>query len=203
MASFADRIIGHYERHACAWDTDRREGVWSDKPWHDRFISVLPTRAKVLDLGCGGGEPVALNMASCGIQVSGVDASPTLISLCRERMPHEEWIVADMRSLSLGAIFDGILAWDSFFHLAPDDQRHMFDVFARHSGDRTILMFNGGPSSGEAIGDYRGEPLYHASLGSEEYEAQLSRIGFQVIAHAVEDRSAGGRTAWLAQRIST
>ncbi len=103
-----------------------------------------------------------------------------------------------MRSLSLDGKFEGILAWDSFFHLKPDDQRRMFDVFAKFSADQAVLMFNGGPTLGEAIGHYRGDPLYHASLGPPEYQAQLDRIGFDVIHHAVEDWSAGGRTAWLA-----
>ena len=202
MANLSDLIVGHYERHAHAWDVDRRNGGWSDKPWHDRFVSALPKGARVLDLGCGGGAPVAAHMASCGLRITGVDASPTLISLCRERMPAQDWIVADMRSVSLGARFDGILAWDSLFHLKPDDQRRMFEVFARHGADPAILMFNGGPAHGEAIGTYRGDPLYHASLGPAEYEEQLGRIGFETIAHIVEDPSAGGRTAWLARSRS-
>ena len=199
MADLSDQIPGLYERHAHAWDVDRRNGGWSDKPWHDRFISALPKGARVLDLGCGGGAPVAAYMAGCGLRVTGVDASPTLISLCRERMPAQDWIVADMRSVSLGASFDGILAWDSLFHLKPDDQRRMFEVFARHSADPAILMFNGGPTHGEAIGSHRGDPLYHASLAPAEYEEQLGRIGFRIATHVVEDRQAGGRTAWLAR----
>ncbi len=117
-------------------------------------------------------------------------------------MPAQEWIVADMRSLSLDAKFDGILAWDSFFHLKPDDQRRMFNLFAKHGADPAILMFNGGPTCGEAVGSYRGDPLYHASLGPAEYEAQLDRIGFEITDHAVEDRLAGNRTAWLARSRS-
>ena len=60
-----------------------------------------------------------------------------------------------MRALSLGRSFDGILAWDSFFHLKPDDQRQMFAVFPAHAGGAALLMFNAGPAHGEGIGSYR------------------------------------------------
>jgi hypothetical protein len=86
-----------------------------------------------------------------------------------------------MRRLSLGRRFDGILAWDSFFHLDHDDQRRMFTVFAEHSSDRAVLMFNTGPEHGEAIGSYQGDPLYHASLASAEYVALVSGIGFESV----------------------
>jgi len=65
--------------------------------------------------------------------------------------------------------------------------------------NKLFLMFNAGPAKGEAIGCYRGDPLYHASLEPAEYGAQLDQIGFNILAHAVEDREAGGRTVWLAR----
>ena len=96
---------------------------------------------------------------------------------------------------------DGVLAWDSFFHLKPDDQRRMFAIFSRHATDSAFLMFNSGPDYGETIGAYRGDPLFHASLSSAEYRTLLGAIGFEVAAHAVEDwRTGGGRTVWLARR---
>jgi SAM-dependent methyltransferase len=176
-------------------------GAWPDgmtKLWHDRFIAALPSAANVLDLGCGSGYPVAQHMAQRGLHVTGVDSSPTLISLCRERLPDREWLVGDMRSLQLPREFDGVLAWDSFFHLRPDDQRRMFNMFAGHSAPSAVLMFNSGPAHVEAVGEYRGDPLYHASLSPDEYTALLDSIGFEVIAHAVEDwQTGGGRTVWL------
>jgi hypothetical protein len=66
MKDMADRIIDHYERHARAWNSDRRLANWSDKPWHDRFIAALPRAANVLDSGCGSGSPVAQQMVECG-----------------------------------------------------------------------------------------------------------------------------------------
>jgi len=200
MKDMADRVIAHYERHARDWDANRNLHVspWNDKPWHDRFISALPRAAKVLDLGCGSGSPVAKYMAERGLRVTGVDASPTLVSLCRQRLPDHEFLVEDMRSLRLLHQFDGVLAWDSFFRLTPDDQRRMFGVFAHHAAPTAVLMFNAGPAHGESVGTYRGDPLYHASLGPDEYKSLLSDIGFDVIAHAVDDwRTGGGRTVWL------
>jgi hypothetical protein len=71
----------------------------------------------------------------------------------------------------------------------------MFDVFARHAAPSVVLMFNSGPACGESVGEYRGDPLYHASLSADEYTALLNSIGFEVIAHAVEDwRTGGGST---------
>ena len=196
----AERIIAHYEKHAAAWAADRATLGWNDRPWHDRFVALLPHGSSVLDLGCGPGVPVARHMAAQGLKITGVDSSPTFIALCRERLPDHDWILADMRTLSLGRKFNGILAWDSFFHLKPDDQRAMFGVFAAHAAPQALLMFNGGPAHGEGVGSYRGDPLYHASLDPEEYAALLDRNGFSILAHIVEDPNAGGRTAWLARQ---
>ena len=166
--------------------------------------SVLPMRyqqaLQFSTSGAAGGVPVAANLVSHGLYITGVDSSPTLISLCRSRLPHQEWMVADMRTLALARTFNGVLAWDSFFHLKPEDQRRIFVVFKAHAALNGLLMFNSGPNYGQAIGSYRGDPLYHASLDPAEYQHLLTSFGFEVIAHEVEDPLAGGRTVWLARR---
>jgi Methyltransferase domain len=145
--------------------------------------------------------PVALHMAAHGFHITSVDSSPTLISLCRSRMPDQEWIVSDMRSLALDRRFGGVLAWDSFFHLTHDDQRRMFQMFRAHSAADGILMFNAGFSQGEAVGSYRGDPLYHASLDPSEYEGLLANSGFKLIEHSINDPAKGGRIFWLARAV--
>lgn len=188
-----------YQRYAREWDWDRNHAGWNDKGWHDRFVCLLETGATVLDLGCGSGVPVARNLVDHKFRVTGVDTSPAMIALCRERMPDQEWLIGDMRTTPVRARFDGILGWDSFFFLAPDEQRRMFDVFAAHAAPRCVLMFNTGPTHGEAVGTYRGEPLYHASLSPAEYRSLLGGAGFAVLAHVADDPCAGGRTVWLAR----
>jgi SAM-dependent methyltransferase len=198
MNSDADRIIGLYQRHARAWAQDRGNRL-IERAWLDRFRALLPAGASVLDIGCGSGEPIARYLVGQGCNVTGVDSSPELIALCTASFPDLAWHVADMRTLALERRFDGMLAWDSFFHLCPDDQRRMFPIFRQHAGPRAALMFTSGPAHGEAIGSYKREPLYHASLDAAEYRALLNANGFEVVAHVVEDPDCGRHTIWLAQ----
>ena len=144
---------------------------------------------------------MAAYLIGLGHPVVGVDSSQAMIDACRRHFPAQQWIVADMRKLALPRKFSGILAWDSFFHLCHDDQRHMFPVFRAHASPQAALMFTSGPAHGEAVGSFAGEPLYHASLDAAEYRSLLNRNGFRVVSHIIEDPDCGGHTIWLAQLI--
>jgi SAM-dependent methyltransferase len=186
-----------YEAGAEAWDRTRGRGL-SERPWLERFLALAPA-GPILDLGCGAGEPIAAWLVGQGRAVTGVDFAAPLLDRARGRLPGE-WILADMRGLDLGRRFAGILAWDSFFHLTPDDQRRMFAVFQNHAAPQAALMFTSGPAHGEAIGTFEGEPLYHASLAPQEYHALLDAHGFRVVRHVAEDPACNGHTVWLACR---
>lgn len=202
MDASARRIVDLYERHARTFDAERDKSLF-ERRWLDLFRAVAGRGAAILDIGCGAGEPIAQYLIDAGHAVIGVDSSATMIELCRARFPQQTWRVADMRQLALGRRFEGILAWDSFFHLAQDDQRAMFPVFASHAAAGAALMFTSGPQAGEAIGTYQGEALYHASLSPEEYRTLLDARGFEVVDYVTEDAACGGRTIWLARYDSS
>jgi SAM-dependent methyltransferase len=198
-----DHIIEQYERHAETWVKSRlQERSFPEKGWLDRFCALLPSHAAILDCGCGAGEPIATYLTAQGHSIAGVDSSEKMVRTFRDRLPNQRALVQDMRKLSLPETFDGILAWDSFFHLNHDDQRQMFSTFRAHAKSGTALMFTSGSSHGEAIGVLQGEPLYHASLDSAEYQALLEDHGFHVTQNVVEDQNCGGRAIWLAQCIN-
>jgi SAM-dependent methyltransferase len=194
----SEEIVGLYERHAEEFNRDRSRTL-QEKVWLDRFISLVRPSGVVLDIGCGMAEPIARYLLDTGFQVVGIDSSPTLIQLAQARFPDSEWIVADMRQLELGRSFDGILAWDSFFHLRQSDQRDMFPRFASHAAPGAPLMFTSGSAHGEVTGSYCGEPLYHGSLSPAEYESLLVSNGFDVLAYLANDPDCGEHTVWLAR----
>jgi SAM-dependent methyltransferase len=195
-----DTVIGLYDRHGGAWAKLRGEAL-REGQWLDRFVEGLVAGAGLLDIGCGSGVPIARELARRGFGVTGVDGSSTMLALFRRNMPGTPAVLADMRRLSLGRRFAGLLAWDSFFHLSPDDQRGMFARFEAHAEPGAALMFTSGKSEGSAIGEFGGEPLYHGSLDPEEYRSLLERAGFEVICEGVDDPVCD-RTVWLARQVS-
>src|SRR5689334_18608600 len=151
VVTAAERVVDLYRRHAGAWAAARGAKL-AERAWIERFAAMLGPGATVLDIGCGSGQPIAACLAGWGHRVVGVDSSPEMIALFRANLPGEAAEVADMRSLSLGSRFGGLIAWDSLFHLAPDGQRLMFPVFRDHALPGAPLLFTSGPAAGEAIG---------------------------------------------------
>jgi 2-polyprenyl-3-methyl-5-hydroxy-6-metoxy-1,4-benzoquinol methylase len=64
--------------------------------------------ASVLDAGCGTGR-VAIELARHGIDVVGVDADPSMLTVARRRAPHLAWIEQDLADLDLHRTFDVVL----------------------------------------------------------------------------------------------
>jgi SAM-dependent methyltransferase len=194
-------VFDVYQRYGEAWARLRSHQL-VEAPWLDRFCALLPAGATVLDIGCGSGVPIGRELIRRGFGLTGVDAAPTMLSLFRSNLHGIPAHRMDMRQLALGRRFSGLLAWDSFFHLAPDDQRMMFARFEAHAAPGAALMFTSGNEEGTAIGELEGEPLYHGSLSPAEYRTLLDAAGFEVVAHVADDPTCGNRTIWLAQQRS-
>ncbi|TCB79919.1 class I SAM-dependent DNA methyltransferase [Acinetobacter sp. ANC 4173] len=196
----SENIIELYQTYAREWVALRGEWLF-EKVWLDRMLAMLPDQANVLDLGCGSGKPIASYFIEQGCTITGVDSAEAMLMMARENFPEQTWLQADMRQLNLEQKFDAILAWDSFFHLTQDDQRHMFAQFAVHAKQGAVLMFTSGPAHGEAIGELFGQALYHASLAPEEYRHLLAQYGFQVLKMVAEDPECTGHSVWLTRKV--
>jgi SAM-dependent methyltransferase len=189
-----------YARHARDFDRVRTRSLM-ERPYLDLVAELAPPPGKVLDVGCGSGEPIARHFVERGYQVTGIDFATEMLAMCRARFPAMTWRSMDMRQLELAETFNVVIAWDSFFHLTPDEQRAMFPRFARHTAPGGVLVFTSGTIEGGGIGgDLCGEPLYHGSLDTGEYARRLEEQGYDVVEHRVEDPACGGHTVWVARR---
>lgn len=196
----ARQILPLYQRHTEAFVRLRSCALF-EKAWLDKFMRITGNAGHILDIGCGTGQPIAAYFIGQGLQVTGVDGTHAMLDHARVNFPDQRWVQQDMRQLTLDETFDGLIAWDSFFHLTQDFQRSMFPIFARHTKPGSALMFTSGPGDGIAMGQFEGEPLFHASLAPEEYRALLAAHGFTVVEMKIEDPECAGHTVWLAEKI--
>ncbi|MFT4465858.1 MAG: class I SAM-dependent methyltransferase [Sodalis sp. (in: enterobacteria)] len=195
-----DHVLGLYQRPAAAFARQRSHRL-IEKPWLDEFIAAMGGNGRLLDIGCGNGQPIAEYFIRWHLPVTGVDDAAAMLDRARSRFPQQRLIHLDMCAMALDETFEGLIAWDSFFHLPREDQKLMFPIFHRHSHTGSALMFTSGPGNGIAMGEFEGEPLYHASLAPEEYCALLTEQGFAVIDRVVEDPLCSGHTIWLCKRV--
>ncbi|MBS0240585.1 MAG: magnesium protoporphyrin IX methyltransferase [Proteobacteria bacterium] len=110
------------------------------------LVSWLPddlTGRRILDAGCGAGN-LSIELAARGADVVGIDLSPTLIELARERHPGKigkgsvEFRVGDM--LRLGSErFDHAVAMDSLIHYEPNDMAKVIALMGSRI-ERTLLF---------------------------------------------------------------
>lgn len=101
-------------------------------PVLERFAERLPAGARLLDAGCGAGEPTARYFLQRGCTVTGIDISHRMLTLARQRVPEADFRPMDMRRLDFPAdSFAAITAIYSVFHLPRTDHSALFAGFAR------------------------------------------------------------------------
>ena len=81
------------------------------------WLALLPPRAVLLDLGCGGGQD-AHYLKAAGYCVIGLDCTLPLLRFGKTRAPSVPLVLADMRSLPVrSGSLSGIWAAASLMHL--------------------------------------------------------------------------------------
>ena len=188
-----------YDKHASAWDK-HRPYVFFEKSWLDKFIENLPSGSQILDAGCGAGKPIAEYLIGKGFNLTGIDASQSMLDIVRDRYPNHTWLKMDMRNLNLDAKYDGIISWDAFFHLTQHEQRQVIRLFANHLNPKATLLLTIGHEAGEVTGTVEGDEVYHASLDPQEYKSILVDLGFTDISIHLEDETCGHHSIILATR---
>ncbi|MEA5363735.1 class I SAM-dependent methyltransferase [Amycolatopsis sp., V23-08] len=138
----------------------------------------------VVDVGCGPGHFTA-HLASLGLDVAGVDLSPSMIELAREAYPGIRFEVGSMTDLRLGdASVAGVLAFWSLIHVPDDAVPGVLGHFHRvlRPGGRAVIGYHVGDESRLKTQGYGGHPMkVHVHRRRPEQVGALVRdAGFEI-----------------------
>jgi SAM-dependent methyltransferase len=109
-----------------------------------RIISeASPTAGTLLDVACGTGAHLA--ELRQWYAVEGVDASPAMLEVARNRVPDIPLHQADMRELDLGRTFDAVICLFSSigYVTEPSELRPTVQRLADHVGPGGVLILDG------------------------------------------------------------
>jgi SAM-dependent methyltransferase len=106
---------------------------WDVSAEVDWLIERLGRPRTLLEPGCGSGRLLA-TFATRGVAVTGIDVSPRMLELARERLGADADLhVADMTDFDLGRTFDAAVSpINTLLHLDPAQLAQHLDCMARH-----------------------------------------------------------------------
>lgn len=154
---------------------------------------------RVLDIGCGSGLPVTRHLVDSGLVVTGIDVSERLLARARRNVPEARLRRADVMTYDDRAEFDGIVAWDSLFHLRPHEHAGAFDKIHRLLRPGGYVAFTHGGSEGEITGTMFEQTFNYSSPGPSRLRETLRRLAFAIVDWQL-DESGNGYLAVLARK---
>jgi SAM-dependent methyltransferase len=146
---------GNYHEYESVADLYDHVTVYRDRPDVAFFVdAALKAGSPVLEVGCGTGR-VLIPTARAGIDIIGLDLSPHMLAVCRDRLREEPAAVqsrvrlvhADMRRFELGQTFTLVtMPFRPFQHLLTvEDQLSCLESVRRHlprGGGLILDVFN-------------------------------------------------------------
>ena len=165
---------------------DRERWVKKNRYYHQQlsrtFSFFIPPGCSVLEIGCGLGQLLASLKPARGV---GVDLSPRMVDLARQRHPQLEFRVDDLEDLQLAEHFDYVVISDLLGFLR--DVQQGFEKLHRVCTPRTRLVisyynFLWEPTLnlGERLGLKAKQPVQNW-LGGADVANLLDLAGFEVV----------------------
>jgi SAM-dependent methyltransferase len=194
---FGDRIKKGYDKIADTW-YEKREW-YIEQASIDEALTHLSPPAKILDVGCGSGKPIAAYLIEKGFDVYGVDISPKLIQYAEKVIPKQQLFVADICDFTTDIKFDAIVCWFALFHIHADYHLEVlkkFNSFLRPNG---MLLITFADTSCEAGGtDMKvidehtiessmfGERFYHSGNPAAINTKLVEQAGFKILSDKID-----------------
>jgi len=161
-----------------------------DKFWLDKFVSYLPQKSKVLDIGCAFGRDTKF-FTNNGFDTTGIDLSENMIKKAKSFSPSSKFYVMDMQNLDFdNQSFDGIWCSATLLHLNKDDAITALKEIKRVLKKSGIIYLNLKEGIGEKViidDRYQNSEKFYSYYQESEIKGLLDEFGFQVVDFKLEN----------------
>lgn len=155
----------------------------------EHLATLLPEKAKVLDVGCGIGIPVARFFVDYGFSVTGIDISERMVELAKQNVPKVEFFQYDMNELVFpDNAFHCITAVYSLFHVPREKHFSILKSFHRMLKQEGILFFCVGHLGGDDTDEFLGEEMFWSNYPPERTLSLVKEAEFEILFDEVLDR---------------
>jgi len=144
-------------------------------------------KGRLLDLGCGAGEPFPRFFIDRGWIVTGVDFSERMLELASKYIPEMQTIYADMCKVEFKpSQFEAITAIYSLFHVPRNDHAALFDKFYRWLCPKGKVLFTyatkefTGSIEFDGYKEFMNQELYYSHKSPDKLYADLENTGFNI-----------------------
>ena len=194
-----------YDQFAATYDQSR--GLFDMSEVLNSFYGHLNVKkGRLLDMGCGAGEPFARFFIDQGWRVTGIDFSAQMLALASKCVPEMQTVHADMREIEFAPDnFEAITAVYSLFHIPCNDQTALFDKFYRWLCPQGKVLFTyatkeyTGSDEFDGYKEFLGQKLYYSHKSPDALWADLENTGFHI--ESRDYREIGGETfLWVTVR---
>ena len=198
-----DATARAYDQVARDWQQNTASAY--GMPQLERAIAFTKNRGEALDIGCGSRGRAIDVMLGHGFQPEGIDISPQMIALARERHPAVAFHEADIVAWPLAKKYDLIVAWDSVWHVPLAQQEPVLEkICAALAPDGVYLFTTAGldEPADTVRQSYWGLPLPYGILGIPKTLELLARFDC-VCRHLEFDQFPEQHLVIIAQKSAT
>jgi predicted TPR repeat methyltransferase len=168
-----------YNKIAEQWANSRNES--SPSKLVEYFSLKIKQNGKILDIGCGTGYPIAKYLSDKGFFITGIDISENMLQKAiNQKIPNAEFYLCDFFEFKTIEKYDGIIAFDSFFHFPKEKQYKIYEKISGWINIDSYLLFTHGKEEGEIKSDMFGEIFYYSALDKEKVHELLLKNGFEI-----------------------
>jgi ubiquinone/menaquinone biosynthesis C-methylase UbiE len=148
------------------------------------FLDEMPPASRLLDAGCGGGEPVLQSLTDSSHDVVGIDLSGEQLGIAASKVPEAKLLRGDMTRLPVAdESVDAVLAFHSLIHIPSDEHQTVVDEFSRVLRPGGRLLVSEGPEEWQGSNpDWldTGAEMQWYIAGAETTRNQLDSADFRI-----------------------